>query len=191
MSYGEILTIDGLLSPEECKEAIVHIDNLIDGGYGIEVNDSGWRKDECIHMSVTDVNGFTTAHKLFERFQNAVLPEYLNRFPILKWKNIGLLGCKAQKTLPGGGFHDWHYEGMNGQNSDRVLVWTVYLNDDFEGGETEFIYQNMRVQPVAGRCCFFPPGFLHTHRGNPPMNGTKYILTGWGTDLDPYAHLRG
>ena len=91
MSYGEILTVDSLLSPEECKEAITHIDNLIAGGYKIEVNDSGWRKDECIHTSVTDVNGFTTAHKFFERFQKAVLPEYVNRFPILKWKNIGLL----------------------------------------------------------------------------------------------------
>lgn len=22
-------------------------------------------------------------------------------------------------------------------------------------------------------------GFTHTHRGNPPISGTKYIITGW------------
>ena len=25
----------------------------------------------------------------------------------------------------------------------------------------------------------FPAGFMHTHRGNPPISNDKYILTGW------------
>ena len=56
----------------------------------------------------------------------------------------------------------------------------LYLNDDFEGGETEFLYQNRRELPVAGDVIIFPAGYTHTHRGNPPIGGTKYIATSWG-----------
>ena len=190
MSYGEILAIDGLLSADECKETMDIMDSLIKTGYAVEVNKHSGRNDECVHLHITSLNGFDVAIALCQRFQNAVLPEYISRFPILNYKSLGLLECKAQRTEAGGGFHDWHYEASDGSTTDRVLTWTVYLNDDFEGGETEFLYQNKRIRPKAGTGCVFPTGFLHTHRGNPPIGGTKYILTGWVVDLDPYARQR-
>jgi hypothetical protein len=61
----------------------------------------------------------------------------------------------------------------------RVLVFTLYLNDVEEGGETEFLYLSKRVQPKTGRMVIWPAGFTHTHRGNPPLKGDKYIITGW------------
>ena len=189
-SYPEIMTVDSLLSPEECQEAIDRIERLLDHGLAHETNNSLDRKDDCIHITIANAEGLKISETLMGRMRDAVLPEYLSRFPILAQKNLGILECKAQKTEAGGGFHDWHYEAMSGTVANRWLVYTVYLNDTFEAGETEFLYQNMRVNPVAGRCCLFPAGFMHTHRGNPPIGGTKYILTGWVLDLDPFASLR-
>ena len=184
MSYGEILAIDGLLTPDECKEAINIIDSLIKTGYGIEVNKDHTRKDEGIFMHVTALNGFDVATALCHRFQNAVLPEYISRFPILDYKSLGLLECKAQRTQAGGGFHDWHYEAATAGDGSCLDGLPN------ETGRQEFLYQNKRVRPKAGTGCVFPAGFLHTHRGNPPIGGTKYILTGWVVDLDPYARQR-
>jgi hypothetical protein len=48
-----------------------------------------------------------------------------------------------------------------------------------EGGETEFLYLSQRVKPKTGRLVIFPSGYVHTHRGNPPLSGEKYIMTGW------------
>jgi len=55
----------------------------------------------------------------------------------------------------------------------------LYLNDDFEGGETEFIYQKDRIKPRKNRLVIWPATYTHVHRGNPPINGDKYIITGW------------
>jgi len=55
----------------------------------------------------------------------------------------------------------------------------LYLNDVEEGGETEFLYQKMRVKPTKGTILIWPADWTHTHRGNPPLSGDKYIYTGW------------
>jgi hypothetical protein len=55
----------------------------------------------------------------------------------------------------------------------------LYLNDVEEGGETEFLYFSKRVKPKQGTLLLFPASFTHTHRGNPPLSGTKYIMNTW------------
>jgi hypothetical protein len=55
----------------------------------------------------------------------------------------------------------------------------IYLNTIPIGGETEFLYQNTRVNPVEGRIVIWPAGFTHTHRGNQPIGKEKYAITGW------------
>ena len=96
-------------------------------------------------------------------------------------KNTGLRSIqqKLQYTPIGGGYHIWHYENDAMSVASRILTWTIYLNDVEEGGETEFLYQHKRVKAEKGNILIFPASFTHTHRGNPPISGDKYILTGW------------
>ena len=84
---------------------------------------------------------------------------------------------KWQKTSIGGGFHNWHHENIF--DRQRELVWTLYLNDVEEGGETELLYQHTRIKPKKGLFTIFPASWTHTHRGNPPLSNEKYIGTGW------------
>ena len=95
---------------------------------------------------------------------------------------------KLQKTLPTEGYHVWHCENTSwGENKgmDRLGAYTIYLNDVKEGGETEFLYQSLRIKPTQGTICIFPSIYTHTHRGNPPLSGEKYIVTGWIKYLNP------
>jgi hypothetical protein len=86
---------------------------------------------------------------------------------------------KMQRTPIGGGYHVWHSEQADKNSSSRILAYTCYLNDVEEGGETEFLYYPKRIKPKKGTFLLFPGGFTHTHRGNPPISNTKYIVTGW------------
>ena len=106
--------------------------------------------------------------------------EYANKYTILNTcSQHQSYTMKIQKTKPGQGYHLWHCESGNRETSNRVLTWTVYLNDEFEAGETEFLYQQYRYKPQQGDVIIFPAAYTHTHRGNPPIGGDKYIITGW------------
>lgn len=106
--------------------------------------------------------------------ENEVIKSYYG------YEKISFTGYMIQKTPPGKGFHSWHTEWFHTLDSiDRVAVWTAYLNDIKEGGETEFLYQHKRISPKTGTICIFPAFYTHVHRGNPPLKNTKYIITGW------------
>jgi hypothetical protein len=84
-----------------------------------------------------------------------------------------------------GGYPYWHCElypkigDGSGETLHRVLLWSVYLNDGFGGGETEFLQQQRRIVPQTGALLIAPAGFTHTHRGNKPRGGNKYLATSW------------
>jgi hypothetical protein len=82
-----------------------------------------------------------------------------------------------------GGYPYWHCEhypkDQNSESLHRTLLWTAYLNEEFEEGETEFFYQQRKVRPTTGTFIIAPSAFTHTHRGNMPKNGSKYIATSW------------
>jgi hypothetical protein len=82
-----------------------------------------------------------------------------------------------------GGYPYWHCElyprDPRGETLHRHLLWTVYLNDGFEAGETEFLHQQRKIAPKAGSLLIAPAAFTHTHRGNRPLGGDKFIATSW------------
>ncbi len=84
-----------------------------------------------------------------------------------------------------GGYPYWHCElypkigDTHGETLHRVLLWSLYLNDAFAEGETEFFHQQRKVVPQTGSLLIAPAGFTHTHRGNMPKGGDKYIATSW------------
>jgi len=82
-----------------------------------------------------------------------------------------------------GGYPYWHCElypkDASAETLHRHLLWTIYLNDDFDGGETEFLFQQRKIAPRTGGLLIAPVAFTHTHRGNRPQGGDKFIATSW------------
>ena len=146
------------------------------------------KKDFAITLSPRTPNEFLFSHdnigpylgEFNDSFWNHAYKHYASEFGVLNNINKhSITGFKIQKTLPGQGYHVWHCEQGSHESAKRIGVYILYLNDVMEGGETEFLYQKVRLEAKQGRLVIFPASYTHTHRGNPPLSNSKYIMTGW------------
>jgi hypothetical protein len=182
-----IAVFDGVIDPSECQKIIEFYEKLKSMNLTF---DRQQMNDKKPHQK-NDETAFLLDQQILNIDSNPILipfvenfwkcyAEYVNVFSVLLESEMhGINSIRLQKTLPGQGYHSWHFEASDSTSSRRIIAWTLYLNDVQEGGETEFLYQRKRVAAKAGRLAIWPSAFTHTHRGNPPLSNEKYILTGW------------
>ena len=94
-----------------------------------------------------------------------------------------------------GGKYELHYDYFKSDVPDqkeelnyggnRVYSFLVYLNEDFEGGETYFPHHNLKVQPEIGKAVLWQNtdnGILlkeSQHAGEPVITGYKWVFITW------------
>lgn len=175
-----------------CEHLINEFNRLQTQGVGFyrrqfDNSDSHVKSDFCMNMELvpTSLYDFKNEPTLnfFHNGLQKCYESYANKFSILKTDSIMSTFVKAQKTSPGEAYHIWHHEN-GGQKAHwfRVLVYMIYLNtlEDDAGGETEFLYQKLRIKPEENTLIIWPAAFTHTHRGNTVLGKKdKYVITGW------------
>lgn len=177
---------EAAISREACDSIIRDAEKFFDSSAGKNV-DVGATQMPTLEFGRLDFSFNATLHlpgaaKIVDEALHRCIQKYAADYFVTKQIKASTKEVKIQKTPPRGGYHFWHCENFNKQTSTRVLAWMIYLNDIPEGeGETEFIWQKLRVRPEAGKCLLWPTQFTHTHRGNPVYSTTKYIATGWYT----------
>ena len=169
------------LPPELCQAAIERFEANTEEQYEGRIGQLA-EKDRSIKKS-TDLVVSGKPHwkdidqALFRSMGQAIL-EFRESYPYFKgpFKDMGYA---IQRTLPGEHYH-WHIDGGSHEFSQRQLVAVWYLNDvEGPGGETEFLFQDIRVKPEQGKLILFPPFWTHEHRGVTLEKGVKYIATTW------------
>jgi hypothetical protein len=177
-----IRVYEAALAKEQAREVCRHIRQLFARGFGIARKASGQGektiRDDLQIFDIRDADGQDYKQALAPLLVQAV-QRYVDEFDILANNALAGWWLKAQLTRKGEGYHDWHFEASSFYDAKRVLAWTIYLNDDYEGGELEFLYYARRMKPKEGDLVIFPGAFTHTHRGNMVLGGEKLILTGW------------
>lgn len=112
-----------------------------------------------------------------------VVDAYIEKYPYCNefapWGIVQEVNLQHYK--PNGAYKKFHCErGTSvGAGATRHLVFMTYLNDVTDGGETEFLYQEVKIKPVKGKTVIFPADWTHTHRGITSPTQDKYIATGW------------
>jgi hypothetical protein len=171
----------GALPPSFCEEVIRRFEaNPGQQRQGVigQLGDEDSSIKRTMDLVVSDKDEWKDVDQIFFRCVAAALREFREAFPYFKgpFKD---LGYQVQRYLPGEYYH-WHIDGGSHQFSQRQLVVIWYLNDvPGPGGETEFLYQNVRIRPEQGKMVLFPPFWTHEHRAVELREGAKYIATTW------------
>jgi hypothetical protein len=174
----DILTIDRFLSEEEC-DAYVKLSESkgfeeasVSTHAGMVMMKSLRNNDRLI------LDDASLAGQFWQRVQPFVPPEFD------KWDPVGVNERFRFYRYDIGQKFDWHQDGhferTNGERS--FFTFMVYLNADFEGGETSFStsirssvpWPNLKVKPQVGRALLFHHPI--THKGETVVAGRKYVL---------------
>jgi hypothetical protein len=169
------------LAQDICAEMIARFERYSDEQYPGRIGQT-MQHDDSIKRS-TDLVISGKQHwqdldrELFRSLSRA-LSEFKQYYPFFAgpFKDNGY----ALQRTDAGEYYHWHIDGGSHEFAIRQLVALWYLNDlDGEGGQTEFSYQDISVQPEAGKLILFPPFWTHLHRGKTLQSGHKYIATTW------------
>ena len=186
-----IRVYDKALSREFCRGIIDYFEWCVENNrvWDRKIDSNKLRKDD-LSTTMNPTNFYDIQftkehlHGYINEFNNAFWDEcynsYCDEFDVIN--SLGkhtVFSYKVQKTMPAQGYHVWHSEASDRELSNRIMAYILYLNDVPDGGETEFLYQRKRIDPKEGRLVLFPACYTHIHRGNPPLRGSKYIMTGW------------
>lgn len=74
-------------------------------------------------------------------------------------------------------FHHDVSNNINSKEYHRQISVVLYLNDEFEGGGTEFPHQTYKPSPGYG--LIFPSNWSYPHSGQEVLSGKKRVAVTW------------
>jgi len=188
-----IRVVRGFASPAECAWVIGRVRHKLgpamvwDELTGMGKLDPS-RSNSAIELRVTDMDVVTEAVRA--RISRSVkLPEPIFETPQVMQYAVG------QEFRPHHDFLDPRQPGTAAdlaRRGQRIATFLIYLNDDFEGGETQFPKAGIAHRGSTGDALFFAnitpegaPDPLTLHSGTPPTKGEKWIFSQWIRDRSP------
>jgi len=175
-----ITLYENTLSKEECQNLIDKFE-LYENLHELEhiTAPDGW------HMQFTQIK--LANHQIFEEENKKLRTLFLEAISTYKkehgikphqWPTkFSLEPIRMKRYLPNTNERfDEHVEVTNIETARRFLVAFIYLNDDFQGGETDFPQLKILVKPKQGNMVLFPAMWNWLHQGLPVKKKPKYII---------------
>lgn len=162
--------VDGVLSPAECEQFIERIEGAHPTLAPITTARGPMFETDIRNNTRVMFDDAALAGMLYERIRRHCPP---------RMKGMEICGAnerlRCYKYEPGQRFAP-HYDGAFARSADErsLLTYLVYLNDDFEGGETDMIGLGKVIAPKPGRALLFQHFILH--EGCTVRRGTKYAV---------------
>lgn len=115
----------------------------------------------------------------FDKRCNEIIDSSIQRYREIFMINSEIFnqeGFQLLKYEPGG-FYKAHHDSFPA--TKRAVSVLIYLNDDYEGGEIEFVNFDLKIKPKAGTLILFPSNYPYKHIAHPVTSGTKYVVVTW------------
>lgn len=176
-----IAVYQNTFSKEACENLITKFERFSDmhEAKSLETPD-GWRM-QFTQIQLDKHEVFAEENKNLQSLFLALIANYKKEHKITneQWpKNFKLEPIRMKRYLPNSkDVFNNHVDVSDYTSSKRFLVAFIYLNDNFNGGETDFPQFQIRVKPQRGNMILFPPMWNWLHKSNPITgNNPKYII---------------
>lgn len=113
------------------------------------------------------------AKKSLEIGIDSILENYRERYSITPLISHHTVLLRYEE---GNMFHN-HYDAA--PMYPRIVSVSMFLNDDFDGGEIEFKEFNLKIKPDAGDVLVFSSSFPYMHQVHPVTTGIRYSVVKW------------
>ena len=172
-----IIEIPNVLTQDECEEVIQYYEEYPELR---RTGDAQQRFNGCT-METNQVYGpllktvaALTNRLIIKAAKSYNIEElYLDFQTIAKWEPGSEMEFHADNVTENKDPH-W-YCGWRDYSS------ILYLNHDYEGGDTIFKHQQQRQPPMQGTAILFPATFGYTHGVAKVETGTRYTISSWFT----------
>tara|TARA_B110001469_G_scaffold126768_1_gene145345 strand:+ start:426 stop:1007 length:582 start_codon:yes stop_codon:yes gene_type:complete len=179
----KIYEFDDLLTEDECNQLIELSKPLIKRSDVMSVK----KYDDIRTSSHCFLN--STKYNICKKIDNIVYNRL--KIPIENYEDLQVVNYKSDQN------YNEHWDAcIDGEickkdkeimGGYRFATFIIYLNDEFEGGETSFPKKIMKVKPKRGKgVLFFNLNDKLTnvrdnslHAGLPPKNGEKWMCNKW------------
>lgn len=168
-----VFTVIGFFTEAECQQLITFSEDC-----GFSFATVGGQKVPTYRNNArVDLRDAERAQQLFER----ALP-FLPTLPDGR-KPVGIFDAIRFYRYKSRQHFNWHSDGIVKDEAGNSSAYTflIYLNDDFEGGQTAFYNSQdsdyphgFEVEPQTGLALFFQHRLMH--RGETVTKGCKYVL---------------
>lgn len=102
-----------------------------------------------------------------------IIESYRKKYDIVKLRSDGTVLLRYEE---GDGFIN-HIDDH--PQFSRVVSVSMFLNDDFEGGEIEFKEFDLKIKPEAGKIIVFCSSYPYSHAVLPVDTGIRYSVVKW------------
>ena len=174
-----ILVIPDALELKTCSEIIGKFEQDDRKKPGITTHGEHQEIKKSIDLAISPLEEWASIDEILYKSTTESLEKYSDHVEFdgrVYWSaNLQDNGYNVKRYSPNDFFH-WHTDRYGDSGWSRAVAYIWYLNDVKEGGETEFAF-GLKIKPKAGQLILFPACWTFPHRGLPPTNGNKYIIT--------------
>ena len=104
---------------------------------------------------------------------NAIAEDFRDKYNIVPLKSNDTVLLRYEED------NKFHYHIDDHPQFPRVVSISMFLNDNFEGGELEFKEFNIKIKPEAGDVVVFCSAFPYMHQVHPIITGIRYAVVKW------------
>lgn len=168
-SFGAgVFAIRGFLSEQECAHHIAESERIGYSEAHMSSDDGERRLKDYRNNDRIVYDNAELAASLFQRAKPH-LPQKQDQ-----WLLSGFNERFRFYRYEGEQFFRMHMDGTfrRSESEESALTFLIYLNDNFSGGETDFIWE--RIKPMRGSALVFPHRL--NHQGSVVTSGIKYVL---------------